>query len=137
MNVDRPDLQHDLPGPPAAAWAIVPDLFCATAGYILAYRLRFDAEVFANFFASGLRLLPVVAGCQMAALIAAGIYRKGGRYRLASRLILAVAAGTGIAMAVTWRFFGFEGISRMAFLVAGALFAAAAMTWRGAFVLWR
>jgi homopolymeric O-antigen transport system permease protein len=74
--------------------------------------------------------------CQLAALMLAGIYRPGGRYRFVSRLLVAVAAGTLAAAVITRFLFGFSGVSRITFLVDATLLAAAAITWRGLYLLW-
>jgi ABC-2 type transport system permease protein len=109
----------------------------AAASYLLAYRLRFTDERFGAFIATALNSLPIVVGCQLAALAAAGVYRSGGRYRLVSRLLLAVATGTGIAALLTHATLGFGGVSRMAFLADAAFFGAATIVWRSIFLLWR
>lgn len=131
-----PDRISDAPAPPAAIWTVVPDLLFAVAAYVLAYRLRFLDERFDTFLTSSFRALPVTVVCQLAALIAAGIYRPGGRYRFVSRLLVAVAAGTLTAAVITRILFGFAGVSRITFLVDATLLAAAAITWRGLYLLW-
>ena len=126
----------DAPAPPAALWTLLPDLLLAVAAYVLAYRLRFLDDRFDTFLTSSFRTWPVTVLCQLAALMLAGIYRPGGRYRFVSRLLVAVAAGTLAAAVITRFLFGFSGVSRITFLVDATLLAAAAITWRGVYLLW-
>jgi ABC-2 type transport system permease protein len=137
MSPDKPGLPGGVASPPVAIWAILPDALFAIASFVVAYRLRFAAEQFDVFIASALRSLPLVVLCQMAALVLARVYRPGGRYRFVLRLPLAVGVGTGAAAALTRALFGFEGVSRMAFLVDATFLTAAAMAWRGLYVLWK
>jgi homopolymeric O-antigen transport system permease protein len=132
----NPDRTSDAPGPPAAAWAILPDTLFAVAAYVLAYRLRFVDERFYAFLTTALRALPLTVACQLAALLAARIYRPGGRYRFVSRLLVSVVAGTLTGASLTRLLLGFEGVSRIAFLVDATFLAAAALTWRGLYLLW-
>lgn len=134
MTLDR---TSEAPAPPAAAWTILPDTIFAVAAYVLAYRLRFVDERFDAFLTTSLRALPLTVVCQLAALMAARIYRPGGRYRFVSRLLVSVVAGTLAAALLTRILFGFEGVSRIAFLVDATFLAAAAITWRGLYLLWQ
>lgn len=126
----------DTPAPPTAAWTILPDLLFGVAAYVLAYRLRFLDARFDTFLASSFRALPVTVGCQLAALIAAGVYRGRSRYRFVSRLLASVVLGTMAAALLTRMLFGFEGVSRITFLADATFLAAAAITWRGIYLLW-
>ena len=126
----------DTPAPPTAVWTILPDLLFAVTAYVLAYRLRFLDARFDAFLASSFRTLPVTVGCQLAALIAAGVYRPRSRYRFVSRLLASVVVGTMAAALLTRTLFGFEGVSRITFLADATFLAAAAITWRGIYLLW-
>lgn len=127
----------DTPAPPTAVWTIFPDLLLAIAAYVLAYRLRFLDERFDAFLVSSFRALPVTVGCQIAALIASGVYRPRSRYRFVSRLLASVVVGTVAAALMTRMLFGFEGVSRITFLADATFLAAAAITWRGLYLLWQ
>lgn len=137
MTVERVGGGGEAPAPPAAPWALLPDALLSVSSHLLAYRLRFADERFDLFLPTALTSLPFVVICQLAALAVAGIYRPGSRYRLVSRLLASVIAGTASAAILTRAVLGFEGVSRMAFLVDATFFAAAAITWRGFYLLWR
>jgi len=119
----------------ATPWAFLPDSVLAIGCYLLAYRLRFPDSRFELFVSGALTSLWLVVGCQMLALLVARVHVPGGRFRLISRLLVAAVAGTAVAATVTGVLIGFEGLSRIAFLVDLVLFAIAAIGWRSVYML--
>jgi ABC-type polysaccharide/polyol phosphate export permease len=82
------------------------------------------------------RSLGLVATCQMGMLLAAGVYSTVGLFSAVPRLVAGSIVGTAAAAALTWLLFGFDGLSRAAFVVDVLLFIMTATGWRAARSLW-
>jgi ABC-type polysaccharide/polyol phosphate export permease len=108
------------------------DTALAIACYFVAYRLRFEGSDLSQFLSSAVRTVPLVAGSQVLAIGASGtyVYRQGRRWL--PRLITGVVIGTLAGALLTYVVHGFEGISRIAFIVDALLLTLAAFGWRGA-----
>jgi ABC-type polysaccharide/polyol phosphate export permease len=125
-EVNEPLTEH----PASRSTALATDALLTVGCYLAAYRLRFGSTEFASFLPSVIRTLPLVAGPQIAALLAFRTYTyKQGRQWL-PRLLCGVLAGTAIGALLTWWLHGFQGISRISFAVDGLLLALAAFGWR-------
>ncbi len=111
---------------------LVADAVLALACYFAAYRLRFEGTELAEFLPSAARTVPLVAGSQVAAIAATGtyLYRQGRRWL--PRLVLGVIAGTAAGVFLTYFLYGFEGVSRISFLVDALLLTLGAFAWRSA-----
>lgn len=135
VSTSAPELERGAPVEPAASQlaGLAADTVLAVACYLAAYRLRFEsAELVQQFLPSALRTVPLVAGSQVAAIAAAGTYihRRGRRWL--PRLVFGVAIGTGAGALLTYLIHGFEGISRISFIVDALLLALGAFAWRSA-----
>ena len=137
MTVDRGVAATSVISAPSSVWAFFPDALLAVCCYLLAYRLRFPGLLLAAFLPTALASLPFVVGSQMAALALVGTYRRGSRFRVISRLIAGVVAGTSAGAALVALVRGFDGVSRVAFLADATFLVVAAVTWRGAHILWQ
>jgi ABC-2 type transport system permease protein len=103
--------------------------------YLMAYWLRFPGEQLAAFLPDAWSTAPLVAGCQLAALVAAGAYSGRGHATWALRVIGGIAAGTLLSSAVVGIVWGFEGVSRIAFAADAMLLSIAALGWRSVWEL--
>src|SRR5262245_23463551 len=118
----------------AALLSLFIDAMLAVASYLLAYRVRFDASTHAIFVPGAERSLPLAVGCQMAALLMAGVYWTRLR-TLWPRVLGAVTIGTAAGAFATSQLLGFTGVSRLAFAIDALLLAFTTFTWRGASML--
>jgi ABC-type polysaccharide/polyol phosphate export permease len=111
---------------------LVVDTALAIACYFAAYRLRFEGADLSQFLSSAVRTVLFVAGSQMLAISATGtyVYRQGRRWL--PRLVSGVAIGTLAGALLTYVVYGFEGVSRIAFIVDALLLTLAAFGWRSA-----
>jgi lipopolysaccharide transport system permease protein len=111
---------------------VLADSALAVACYFAAYRLRFEGSELAAFLPSAARTVPWVAGSQIAVIAASGtyIYRQGRRWL--PRLVVGVVGGTAAGALLIYFVHGFEGISRISFLVDALLLTLSAFAWRGA-----
>jgi lipopolysaccharide transport system permease protein len=118
-----------------AAWKVA-GLFVDTAlaigCYFAAYSLRFEGVELSAFLPSAARTVALVAGSQVAAIALAGTYAYQQGRRWLPRLVLGVAVGTTVGALLTNLVHGFEGISRIAFIVDALLLTLSAFAWRGA-----
>jgi lipopolysaccharide transport system permease protein len=132
--------------PPALASRIVPrrpgwllstflDALFGVITYLGSYWLRFESDRFILFLPSAWSTAPFVVGAQIVALIGVGAYTPRPRASWLSRVCIGAVAGTAAAAVLIRAAFGFEGISRMAFLADALLFSIVAVVWRGAWVL--
>jgi lipopolysaccharide transport system permease protein len=124
--------------PPASRLgAMAADTALAGFCYLLAYRLRFESGELGQFLPSALRTLPLVAASQIGALLAfqAYTYRQGRRWL--PRLLGGVIAGTAAGAVLTRLIYGFQGVSRISFVVDALLLALGAFAWRGLYGLVR
>lgn len=109
------------------------DGLIAAAAYDLAYRLRFPGERLAAFLTGAWTTLPLVVTCQLAALLLTGTYRvRSGRL---SRIVLGAFGGSAGAALLVGLLWGFEGISRVAFVADAMLVSVGAVAWRGVWTL--
>jgi ABC-type polysaccharide/polyol phosphate export permease len=127
----RASIEEHLVEPLASRLAAIGvDAALAAACYMLAYRLRFESAELGQFLPSALRTLPLVVGAQIAALVAFRAYTfKQGR-RWLPRLLGGVFVGTAGGAALTWMVHGFQGVSRISFVVDALLLALGAFGWR-------
>jgi lipopolysaccharide transport system permease protein len=121
---------------PASVWAFFPDAILAVCSYLLAYRLRFPGLLLGTFLPAALASLPFVVGSQMTALALIGTYRRHSRFRVITRLVTGVTAGSSAGAALVALMRGFDGVSRVAFLADATFLVVAAVTWRGTYLLW-
>ncbi len=114
------------------------DFGLIVAAYYLAYRLRFAGAGFDVNFSYFLRSLPIVVGCQLVALWAAGAYRPPSRrFGIADavRFGRAAAGGTIAAQLVILYLYRFAGYSRVVFVYDGVLLLLALVATRVSFRL--
>jgi ABC-type polysaccharide/polyol phosphate export permease len=117
--------------------AILADAALAILCYFAAYRLRFDGAELSRFLPAAYRTVGLVAGMQVIAIAAAGTYtyRRGRRWL--PRLVAGIALGTTAGTILTYVIHGFEGLSRIAFVVDALLLTLGAFTWRSGIGLLR
>ena len=129
--------------PPAYAGAgrgaeVLLDFFLIAGAYYAAYRLRFAGPAFDVNFGYFLGSLPIVVGCGLVALWAAGAYRTPWR-RFgvidAATLAKAAAAGTIAAQLLILYLYRFAGYSRTVFVGHAVLLALALAATRVSFRL--
>jgi ABC-2 type transport system permease protein len=111
------------------------DALFGVGAYLAAYWIRFDIDRFAQFLPTALSSAPLVVGAQILALFAAGAYAPRPRTSWLSRVVAGVVLGTVISTALVRLILGFEGISRLAFVVDALLLSIAGIGWRAAWVL--
>jgi lipopolysaccharide transport system permease protein len=105
------------------------------AAYLASYWLRFQGARLDTFLPGAWSTLPVVVAAQLVALGFSGAYRPRPRMDWLFRVVVGIVAGTAAATALVGVTFGFEGISRTAFVADGMLVGIAALAWRGVWVL--
>lgn len=118
------------------AVAVTADAALAALAYLLAYRLRFPGALLATFLPTALRSLPLVVVCQIATMAAAGAYGRSSQASWLSRLMAGTTLGTIVGTSVTAAAIGFQGISRVAFLVDLTLLMVTTVGWRSVRLLW-
>lgn len=104
--------------------------------YLIAYRLRFPGSVISGFLPGALRSLPIVLISQMVGLVASGAYTLTHARDSFMPVLRGVTLGTLAGTGVTVLLLGYEGISRVAFLVDAVLLVIAALGWRAAWSIW-
>jgi UDP-GlcNAc:undecaprenyl-phosphate GlcNAc-1-phosphate transferase len=119
------------------AGEVLLDLFLITLCYYGAYRLRFEGESLTPFLTGFSRSLPVVIGCQLAALYASGLYSRMwstfGLHDL-STVLRGVTGGLVLSvLAVTYLFKFGEAFSRGVYLIDWVLLTAAIVATRSSF----
>jgi ABC-type polysaccharide/polyol phosphate export permease len=124
------------PALPPVRWALALDAILVVACYVVSYRLRFQGALFIAFWPSMVRSLVLVAACQMALLLSLGVYSTVGLFGVVPRLVAGSIVGAAAAASLTWLMFGFDGVSRVAFIVDALLVVMAATGWRAARSLW-
>jgi lipopolysaccharide transport system permease protein len=138
-HADRASANASGPGPaplvePAASRLVggAVDTALAVVCYFAAYRLRFEGTELSQFLPAAVRTVPLVAGSQVVAIAAAGtyVYRQGRRWL--PRLVIGVTLGTGAGVLLTYLVYGFEGVSRISFIVDALLLTLSAFAWRSA-----
>lgn len=99
--------------------------FCLISlAYYAAYRLRFEGRQFSAFFPRFLESLPIVVGVQIAALLAAGVYRGVWRFfSFMDGVVIGkgVVLGTVASVITVVYVFRFEDYSRAVFVIYAAL----------------
>jgi ABC-2 type transport system permease protein len=108
------------------------DAAIAAAAVLASYWLRFDADALPSFLVSGQRaallaavLLPITAGVL-------GVYTHPPRRLWPVRLMAAAALSQAAAAAAVWLIFGFDRVSRFAFLASALLTIFGCGAWRAA-----
>lgn len=105
-------------------YEVLLDAALIALAYYGAFRLRFQGQDFAHFFPYFAPSLPIVLGCQLAALAAAGKYRQVWRTFGASELLgllKGIALGGAGSVMLMLYLYRFEGFSRLVFAVDAAL----------------
>jgi ABC-2 type transport system permease protein len=113
-------------------------LLDATLGFVLylgSYWLRFTAEDLPKFVPHALVTAPLIVAAQLAALAVARAYVSPPRASWPPRTLLGAVIGTLCGVGIIASTLGFEGISRAALVADAVLFAIAAVSWRGVWVL--
>lgn len=93
---------------------VLSDLVVIVLAYDAAYLLRFEGQIVQPFYDRFVLSLPLVIGTQLAALLAAGLYRGMWRYTSVSdistllRAILGAWIAAGLAILLVFRFEGFS-----------------------------
>lgn len=119
---------------PSRLGAVVLDAAAGAACYLMAYRLRFDADNLSTFLPSAVRSLPLLVSAQVLGLTLAGVYGRDLRHLL-WRLVGGTIIGTTLGAGLTGGLLGLEGISRISFLTDAVLFGLVVFAWRSATVL--
>jgi UDP-GlcNAc:undecaprenyl-phosphate GlcNAc-1-phosphate transferase len=118
------------------AGEVVLDLLLITLCYYGAYRLRFEGEALTTFLAGFSRSLPLILGCQLAALYASGLYSRMwitfGLHDL-STVLRGVTGGLVLSVLAVTYFFKFEAFSRGVFIIDWVLLTAAIVATRSSF----
>jgi ABC-type polysaccharide/polyol phosphate export permease len=117
--------------------AVAADAVLACVCYLAAYRLRFNSRELDLFLPHAIRTMPIVAGSQVAALLALNPYTYAQGRRWLPRLLGGVLIGTAAGTLSTWLIYGFEGVSRISFVVDALLLVLSAFAWRGLYGLSR
>jgi UDP-GlcNAc:undecaprenyl-phosphate GlcNAc-1-phosphate transferase len=112
------------------------DLVLITVCYYIAYRLRFEGELFDEFLPYFTASLPIVLGCKLAALFASGLYQRSWS-TFGLRDVAAALRGVGfgsllsiLTVAYVYRLIGF---SRAVFVLDALLLAVAIVATRASF----
>jgi UDP-GlcNAc:undecaprenyl-phosphate/decaprenyl-phosphate GlcNAc-1-phosphate transferase len=118
------------------AGEVVLDLLLIALCYYGAYRLRFEGEALTTFLAGFSRSLPLILGCQLAALYASGLYSRMwstfGLHDL-STVLRGVTGGLILSVLAVTYFFKFEAFSRGVFIIDWVLLTAAIVATRSSF----
>jgi ABC-2 type transport system permease protein len=109
-----------------------PLLDAAIAGLaaIAAYRLRFDPSVFPLFAESALRFAVAATVLTPLSCAALGVYGRFPRRQWPLQVFAAAVAAAAASALTIWMLFGFEGVSRFAFVASALLFVLGAGAWR-------
>jgi ABC-2 type transport system permease protein len=112
--------------------ALAPVLDAAIAGgaAIAAYRLRFDSSVFPMFAESALRFAVAAAVLTPLACGVFGVYGRRPHRQWPLQVFGAAVAAAAASALTMWVTFGFEGVSRFAFVASALLFVLGAGAWR-------
>jgi ABC-2 type transport system permease protein len=125
-----------LPRRPAPLASFLGDAALAVVLYLASYSLRFPGEELSTFLVSAWSTLPTVVSCQLIGLAAARAYsRRMNRLEWLVRVVMGATIGTAASMALVGVLWGFEGVSRIAFLADALLLSTAAVSWRGFWAL--
>jgi ABC-type polysaccharide/polyol phosphate export permease len=120
---------------PGPALSILLDALLASGAYPAAYWLRFYGDQLQAFLPGAWATLPYVVGAQLLALFAVRAYGTLPGITWLFRVMVGIAAGTGLSAALVGLLVGYEGVSRSAFLADALLLTVAAIGWRGIWVL--
>jgi UDP-GlcNAc:undecaprenyl-phosphate/decaprenyl-phosphate GlcNAc-1-phosphate transferase len=115
------------------AGEVLLDLVLITICYYAAYRVRFAGDALANFLTSFSASLPLIVGCQLAALYVSGLYaRMWSTFGLEDLWTVVRAVGMGAVLSVLsiTYLYKFERYSRSVFLIDAALLLAAILATR-------
>jgi ABC-2 type transport system permease protein len=131
------EVRQPRPVPRRTSWkAPLLDGVLGVACYLLAYRLRFPGPVISGFLPGALQSLPIILLSQIAALIASGAYTQTQVRASFAPVLRGVTLGTVVGTGLTVLLLGYEGISRIAFLVDAVLLIICALGWRAAWRIW-
>jgi UDP-GlcNAc:undecaprenyl-phosphate GlcNAc-1-phosphate transferase len=114
------------------------DLVLVAFSYYLAYRLRFDGPVFANYFKVFLNSLPAVIACKLLVFFGMGIYRGMWGFLSTNDVFLYVRAslvGTLVSVAAVTFIYRFEDFSKGIFFIDWLLTTGLLLGARGSFRL--
>jgi lipopolysaccharide transport system permease protein len=125
------------PARPSAIVAAPVDGALATACYLFAYLVRFQGPELSTFVPRAVVTLPLVVGCQLLGLWMGGIYGADRRRLWLLAAVRGTTIGTSAAAALIAWWFGFAGLSRVAFLLDALLLSMATLGWRAAWTLAR
>jgi UDP-GlcNAc:undecaprenyl-phosphate/decaprenyl-phosphate GlcNAc-1-phosphate transferase len=118
------------------AWQVMLDLVLIAVCYYAAYRIRFEGASLDPFLQYFTATLPVVIGCQLAALFGSGLYQRSWE-TFGLRDLTAVVRGVGIGslltIAASYYLYRGEGSSRVVFLLDALLLGVAIVTTRVSF----
>ncbi len=120
------------------AGEVLLDAVLITACYYASYRLRFEDQQLEAFLPSFSISLPIVIACKLAALYVSGLYsRMWGTFGLRdiSTVVRGVLLGSLLSVLVIAYGYRFQGFSRGAFVIDGALFLLAVFGSRASFRL--
>jgi UDP-GlcNAc:undecaprenyl-phosphate GlcNAc-1-phosphate transferase len=121
------------------AGEVLLDLVLITTCYYAAYRIRFEGDADLPVFMASFSLsLPMVLGCQLAALYVSGLYSRVwstfGLHDL-STVVRAVAGGVIVSIIVVTYLYKFRAFSRSVFLIYAVLLGVAIVATRSSFRL--
>jgi lipopolysaccharide transport system permease protein len=120
---------------PALPLSLALDAGLAAVVYLVCYWLRFSGEQLAAFLPMAWSTTPLVMGSQVASLAAIRGYVSLPRASWLVRVASGALLGSAVAMGLVGLVFGFDGVSRMAFVADAVLFAIVALGWRAIWAL--
>lgn len=118
------------------AGEVILDLVLITVSYYTAYRLRFDGESLDDFLPYFTASLPIVLGCQIAALYASGLYRRSWEtfgLRDLTPVLRGVVMGSVLSVLAVTYLYRLEGFSRGVFVLDALLLGIAISATRASF----
>ncbi|MBF8301004.1 MAG: hypothetical protein HW394_1374, partial [Acidobacteria bacterium] len=112
------------------------DFILIAVCYYIAYRLRFEGEDLDNFLPYFTASLPVVLGCQLAALYGSGLYQRSWEtfgLRDLTSVLRGVGIGSVASVIATTYVYRLEGFSRAVFVLDALLLGVAIVATRASF----
>jgi ABC-2 type transport system permease protein len=107
----------------------------SAGAHLASYWLRFEPDRLSAFLPHAWATLPVLVAAQLAAMTVVGAYARRPRLDWLARIVAGILAGTIAAGAIVAVTFGFQGVSRSAFVADALLLTIAALGWRAVWVL--
>ncbi len=118
------------------AGQVLLDLILIAVCYYSAYRIRFDGEAFNTFFRYFATSLPIVLGCQLAALYLSGLYERSWdtfSFVDLTALVRGVVSGSIASVLVVAYVYRLQGFSRAVFIIDATLLLVAVAATRASF----